>query len=89
MRHTILKGQVEGNRLSVKAGAVRASGLRERERRRAEIAENDSTSPTLTKLRSHRAISEAGKVRGRKTRKTRSRKERGEKQKEENEEQKE
>ena len=32
--HTVLKGQVEGNRLSVKAGAVRAGGLRERGRRR-------------------------------------------------------
>ena len=63
MSHTILKGLVEGNRLSVKAGAVRAGGLRERER-----AENDSISSTLTKRRRERAISEAGKVRGRKTR---------------------
>ena len=68
MRHAVLEGQIEGNRFSVKAGAVRASGLRERERRRAERAENDSTSPTLAEGRSHRAISEAGKVKGRKTR---------------------
>ena len=32
MSHKILEGQVKGNCLSFNAGAVRASGLRERER---------------------------------------------------------
>ena len=68
MRHTILEAQFDGNHLSVKPGAVRASGIRERARRRAERAENDSTCSTLAEGRSHRTISEAGKVRGRKTR---------------------
>ena len=43
MRHAVLEGQIEGNRFSIKAGAVRVSGIRERERRGAERAENDST----------------------------------------------
>ena len=71
MRHAVLEGQIEGNRFSVK------------ERRRAERIENDSTCSTLAEGRSHRTISEAGKVRGRKTRveggessKTRSRRKR-------------
>ena len=68
MRHAVLEGQIEGNRFSIKAGAVRASGIRERERRGTERAEEDSTRSTLAEGRSHRTISEAGNVRGRKTR---------------------
>ena len=36
MRHAVLEGQIEGNRFSIKAGAVRASGIREREEEQRE-----------------------------------------------------
>ena len=63
MRHTVLEGQVEGNRFSVEAGAVRANGLRERERRRAEREQRmtapappwgrvEATGPSVKQVRS-------------------------------------